>query len=74
MRTPRGSVHGFSNPHGQTARALIVLTPDIGMQYFRDIAAVATAPGGPDPAKMAEVMKRYGLVLAVAPQGPAPAR
>jgi quercetin dioxygenase-like cupin family protein len=64
MRTPRGSVHGFSNPHNETARALIVLTPDIGMQYFRDVAAVAVGPGAPDPAKMIEVMKRYGLVPA----------
>jgi quercetin dioxygenase-like cupin family protein len=61
MRTPRGSVHSFSNPHPQTARALIVLTPDIGAQYFRDIAAVASQPGGPDPARMVEVMTRYGL-------------
>src|ERR1700722_13626899 len=30
MRTPRGSVHSFSNPHQETARALVVLTPDIG--------------------------------------------
>jgi quercetin dioxygenase-like cupin family protein len=64
MYTPRGSVHAFSNPHDGTARALIILTPDIGAQYFRDIAAVATAAGGPSPAKMAEVMTRYGLVLA----------
>jgi quercetin dioxygenase-like cupin family protein len=64
MYTPRGSVHAFSNPHDAPARALIILTPDIGAQYFRDIAAVATAPGGPNPAKMAEVMARYGLVLA----------
>src|SRR5947208_9993953 len=64
MYTPRGSVHGFSNPHDSPARALVILTPDIGAQYFRDIAAVATAPGGPNPAKMAEVMTRYGLVLA----------
>jgi len=64
MYTPRGSVHAFSNPHEQPARALIVLTPDIGAQYFRDIAAVATAPGGPDPAKMVELMTRYGLDLA----------
>jgi quercetin dioxygenase-like cupin family protein len=63
MRTPRGSVHSFSNPHDQTARALIVLTPDIGAQYFRDVAGVASQPGGPDPARMAEVMARYGLVL-----------
>ena len=64
MYTPRGSVHAFSNPHDRTARALIILTPDIGAQYFRDIAEVAGAPGGPSPAKMAEVMSRYGLVLA----------
>jgi len=62
--TPRGVVHGFSNPHGSVARALVILTPDIGAQYFRDVAAVVGVPGGPDPAKMAEVMRRYGLVLA----------
>jgi quercetin dioxygenase-like cupin family protein len=64
MYTPRGSVHAFSNPHDAPARALIMLTPDIGAQYFRDIAAVVKAPGGPDPAAMAAVMTRYGLVLA----------
>jgi quercetin dioxygenase-like cupin family protein len=67
MRTPRGSVHSFSNPHDQTARALIVLTPDIGAQYFREVAEVAGRPGGPDPARMVEVMTRYGLVLAPPP-------
>ena len=64
MYTPRGSVHAFSNPHDRPARALIVLTPDIGAQYFRDVAEVASAPGGPSPARMAAVMNRYGLVLA----------
>jgi len=64
MYTPRGSVHAFSNPHGSPARALVILTPDIGAQYFRDIAEVANAPGGPNPARMVEVMTRYGLVLA----------
>jgi quercetin dioxygenase-like cupin family protein len=64
MHTPRGVVHAFSNPHGETAKALIMLTPDIGAQYFRDIAEIATAPGGPDPAKMAAMMTKYGLVLA----------
>ena len=67
MYTPRGSVHAFSNPHDATARALIILTPDIGLQYFRDIADVAGAPGGPDPAKIAEVMTQYGLVLSRGP-------
>ncbi len=61
--TPRGVTHGFSNPYDRVARALVVLSPDIGAQYFRDVAEVVSLPGGPNPAKMAEVMGRYGLVL-----------
>lgn len=64
MRTPRGSVHGFSNPYDERARALIVLTPDIGAQYFRDVAHVVNADGPPDRTKLLAVMARYGLVPA----------
>lgn len=64
MSTPRGSVHQFSNPHDRPARALIVLTPDIGAQYFRDVAVVVDAGGPPDRARLLEVMSRYGLVPA----------
>jgi quercetin dioxygenase-like cupin family protein len=64
MRTARGSVHQFSNPHNQLARALIVLAPDIGAQYFRDVATVISVGGPPDRAKLLEVMSRYGLVSA----------
>lgn len=71
MYTPRGSVHAFSNPHGETARALIILTPDIGAQYFREVAEVVNAGGPPDPARMIAVMTRYGLQLA-APKPAAP--
>ena|ERR1017187_2481605 len=35
MSTPRGEVHAFSNPFAETARALIVLSPDIGLQRRR---------------------------------------
>lgn len=62
MFTPRGSIHRFSNPHGEFARALIVLTPDIGAQYFRDVAAVVNVDGPPDRARLLEVMSTYGLV------------
>ena len=64
MRTPRGSVHGFSNPHEKPARALIIMSPDIGAQYFRDVAEVVNAPGPPDRARLLGVMGRYGLVPA----------
>lgn len=64
--TPPGVVHSFDNPHDSTARILVVNSPDIGAQYFRDIAAALAGPDGHDHAKMAAVMRRYGLTL-VAP-------
>jgi quercetin dioxygenase-like cupin family protein len=67
MFTARGSVHHFSNPHDGIARALIVLTPDIGAQYFRDVGAIVNAGGPPDREKLIEVMSRYGLVPAAPP-------
>ena len=68
MLTPRGSVHAFSNPHAETARAITILNPDIGPQYFREVGAVVNAGGPPDRAKLIEVMRAYGLVLAPPPQ------
>lgn len=64
--TPRGSVHGFSNPYGEPVRTLTVVTPDIGPQYFRDLAAVMDAYGGPDEFAMVESIVRNGLPLAAA--------
>ena len=66
MRTPRGAVHAFSNPFSETARALIVLSPDIGAQYFHDVATVVNAGGPPDKAALVTVMARYGLLPAPA--------
>lgn len=64
MFSPRGSVHHFSNPHADTARALVVLTPDIGAQYFRDVGTIVNAGGPSDREKLMGVMSRYGLVPA----------
>ena len=61
---PRGAVHRFDNVGGQDAKMLCVITPAaIGPQYFRECAGVlaAAAGGPPDPAKMVEIMLRYGL-------------
>ena len=62
MHTPRGTVHAFSNPFGNVARALVTNSPDIGAQYFKDVAAVINAGGPPDKVALVAVMKRYGLV------------
>jgi len=62
MHTPRGTIHGFSNPFDGPARALIILSPDIGAQYFKDVAAVVNKAGPPDKAALVSVMSRYGLL------------
>jgi hypothetical protein len=68
MPTPKGTVHGFSNPFSAPARALIVLSPDIGAQYFLDVGSVVNTGAPPDKAALVSVMARYGLVPA-APGG-----
>jgi quercetin dioxygenase-like cupin family protein len=64
---PRGVVHRFDNGHAADAKMLAVVTPGVlGPEYFREIAAVLAAAGGgpPDPAALAEVMRRHGLTPA----------
>jgi quercetin dioxygenase-like cupin family protein len=62
MHTPRGTAHAFSNPFNGVARALIILSPDIGAQYFKDVAEVVNVDGPPNKAALVAVMTRYGLV------------
>lgn len=67
---PRGAVHAFANHGHVEARALCVATPAaIGPEYFREVAAVlaAAAGGPPDHAKLAEIMRRHGLIPAAQP-------
>ena len=64
MGTPAGVVHAFSNPHATAARALIINTPDIGADYFREMASIINADGPPDRVRLVATMQRYGLVLA----------
>jgi quercetin dioxygenase-like cupin family protein len=63
----RGVVHAFTNRSGQVATCLCTLTPGIlGPAYFREVAALV-GRGAPDPARparMKEIMLRYGLVPA----------
>lgn len=68
MTTPTGVAHAFSNPHGVTARALVINTPEISADYFREMAALINGGGPPDRSRMMETMKRFGLT----PVAPAP--
>jgi uncharacterized RmlC-like cupin family protein len=58
----RGVVHGFTNRSTEAASCLCTLSPGVlGPQYFREIGQLL-ADGAPDPAKMKEIMLRYGLI------------
>ena len=67
MATPCGEVHSFSNPRAEPVRALVINTPDIGADYFREIASIMGRDGPPDKAAVAAAMRRFGLVLAAPP-------
>jgi quercetin dioxygenase-like cupin family protein len=69
MTTPNGVAHAFSNPHTEMARALVINTPEIDAQYFREVAAIVNAGGPPDRAKLMATMKQFGLT----PVAPSPA-
>jgi hypothetical protein len=57
-------VHHFVNPGAEPTRTLSVLTPaTIGPAYFRDMAALFAAAGPPEAARVAEVMRRHGLIV-----------
>ncbi len=60
----RGAVHRFDNHGAQDAKCMCAITPAaIGPEYFREVAALV-AGGPPDPAKLVEIMLRYGLTPA----------
>jgi len=60
----RGVVHGFTNRTAEPATCLCTLSPGVlGPAYFREMAALLVG-SAPDPAKMKEIMLRYGLIPA----------
>lgn len=62
---PRGVVHGFVNETQASAKMLCVLTPGVlGPEFFREMAVAVSGSVRPDPARMSEIMKRYGLIPA----------
>ncbi len=61
---PPGAPHTFANPGDEPAVILNTFTPDLYLQYFRDLRDMA-ASGQPPPAGAIEsVMARYATVPA----------
>lgn len=60
---PPGAPHTFANPGDEPVVLLNTFTPDLYVQYFRDMRALFAA-GPPTPAATADVMSRYATTPA----------
>lgn len=58
VMVPTGAPHSFANAGDETAVVLSTFTPDLYVQYFRDVRDLATA-GPPAASAVAAVMARY---------------
>ncbi|MFE0458895.1 cupin domain-containing protein [Kitasatospora sp. NPDC058965] len=59
VMVPPGTPHTFANRTDQPAVMLSTFTPDLYLQYFRDLQQVLAAERPPTPQATVEVMRRY---------------
>ena len=61
---PPGAPHTFANPGDEPLVLLNTFTPDLYVQYFRDLRAMASSGAAPTPEATAQVMSRYATEVA----------
>jgi oxalate decarboxylase/phosphoglucose isomerase-like protein (cupin superfamily) len=61
---PPGAPHTFANPGGEPAVLLNTFTPDLYVQYFRDLRDMIAAGQPMTPDNVGVVMNRYATVPA----------
>ncbi|MFG2955961.1 cupin domain-containing protein [Streptomyces sp. NPDC048291] len=59
VMVPPGAPHTFANVTGEPAVMLSMFTPDLYVQYFRDLRDLFATGEAPDPRASAEIMSRY---------------
>jgi len=59
VMVPPGAPHTFANPGDEPAVILNTFTPDLYVQYFRDVRALVAGGQPPSAEQLAEVMARY---------------
>lgn len=59
VTAPQGTPHTFANPSEQPVVILATVTPDVYIDFFRELANLRPGPGGLDPEEIAELMARY---------------
>ena len=62
MFVPKGCPHAFANPSTRPARMLFQAAPAGHEDYLEELATLLQATNGrPDPAKVAELRRRYDI-------------
>lgn len=61
---PPGAPHTFANPGDEPLVLLNTFTPDLYVQYFRDLRDMIAGGGAPTPDVTAQVMNRYATETA----------
>ena len=57
---PAGTPHTFLNPFGEPAKFLCAMTPDLYIEYFRDLSALPLDEHGLlNPADVGKTMAKY---------------
>jgi quercetin dioxygenase-like cupin family protein len=64
VMVPPGAPHTFANPGDEPAVMVNTFTPDLYVQYFRDLREQLAAHGELTPATTVEVMSRYATTPA----------
>jgi mannose-6-phosphate isomerase-like protein (cupin superfamily) len=59
VMVPPGAPHTFANPGDEPAVVLNTFTPDLYVQYFRDVRELVADGRPPSPEALAGVMARY---------------
>ena len=64
VMVPPGAPHTFANPTGETTVLLNTFTPDLYVQYFRDLRDMIAAGQPMTPDNVTAAMSHYGTVPA----------
>ena len=59
LTAPPGTAHTFANPADTAAFIRCTITPDLYIEYFREVGATSPTPGGLEPVAVGELMTRY---------------
>jgi len=60
VTVPAGTPHTFCNPFGETAKFICTLTPDLYVEYFRDLSKLPVDEEGVlNPADIGRTMAKY---------------